>query len=88
MALPTIVLFITKSKPIMMTTATPSVSSSWDGRRLPSTRITASPNGPGTTTGLGPQMANPMLWRMTPKPSVLITQAMPGRPAKGRTPIT
>ena len=35
--------------------------------------------------GAVPRSARPMLCRMTPKPRVLITQAMPGWPANGRT---
>ncbi|MCY1212791.1 hypothetical protein D9M72_245380 [compost metagenome] len=88
MALPIMVRFITRSKPIITTTATPSVSSSCGRTPTPNMRITVSPTGAGTTTGFGPQMARPTLCRMTPKPSVLMTQAMPGRPANGRTPST
>ncbi|MNV80470.1 hypothetical protein D3C71_1740770 [compost metagenome] len=85
-AFPTMVRFITQSKTSMMATATASISISCGRTPIPRIRMTESPTGPGTTTGLGPQMARPMLCRMTPNPSVLITHAMPGRPANGRTP--
>ena len=68
-----------------MATATASTRISCGRTPAPSTRMTSSPSGEGRLTGAGAQTTSARLCRMMPKPMVLITQDMPGLPAKGRT---
>ena len=86
-ALPTRVRRSAWSSPSITAEVTASTRTSCGRMPAPPRRMTPSPSGEGIAIEPGPQTASAVFCTMMPKPIVLITQAIPEAPKKGRTAV-